>query len=147
MAKASRLGSVMRVRKIQEDLARQALAIANRNLISAEGERNRRSDHYNSISVPVGMRTREQFLREEQTMRLAAGSVGFATKLVSEATGLAASRRESYIIARRNLKIIEKLQDRKRAEQSLAEDRAEVKAIDDIVTTRWAGEMAGANRP
>lgn len=147
MAKAFRLATVLRVRRLQEDLARQGLAVANRFLVAAEVDRNRRVEHYRSLSTPSnGLRMFEEFLREQQAMMLAADSVGYGENKLAEAKIHAARWREQYLVARKRVKVLEKLEHRRRLEENYEEARRETKLVDDVVTTRWAGEMAAARR-
>jgi flagellar export protein FliJ len=140
----SRLGTVLRVRKLQEDIARQGLAFANRVLADLEKDRDRRVAHYRSIRPqPHAMRGFYEFLSEQQELLLAAESIGFGEKRVADARLHVEQWREQYLSARQKVRIIEKLQARRRFEEMREELHRETKLVDDAVNTRVAALRAG----
>ncbi len=143
MAKPFRLATVLRVRRLQEDMARQGLAFANMTLAAAAADRDRRVDHFRSLGSTAGLQSFHEFLQEEQTKLFAVESVSFGNTKVNEAELHAAEWRQQYLAARKKVRSLERLEVRKRREQDVIEDRRATRAIDDLVTTRWAGQMAG----
>ena len=145
MAHQFRLKSVLRVRRIQEDIAKLRLAESNRALIEASTDRDRRVAHYGELGTPVGECSYDEFVREAQVMKLAAESVGLGNQRVVYATEYTGQRRSEFLSAHQKVEALVRLETRQRAEFRLAENRREVSMVDDIVTTRWARDMALSN--
>ncbi len=137
--KSKRLDTVLRVRKIHEDLAGQYLALANKGVVLAIKEKDNRVAHYNSLSFNHPEQSQEEFLRERQTLQIAADSIGYSQKALLQAQAVQEQRRTYYVQARKNVKIIEKLKERRVEDEQRVQELELVKTIDDISSTRWIG--------
>ncbi len=142
MKKSRRLDTVLRVRKIHEDLAGQALALANMSLALANSEKNKRVEHYNSLTVDGGIKSQEEFLREQQTLKIAAESIGYSVHMITQAQLVVNQKRDYYVQARKSVKVIEKLKDRRIIEEAKADDLELGKTYDDMSGTRWISQQA-----
>lgn len=123
-----RLAAVLRVRRVQEQVAAGRLAVA-------EAERRRavatRDERRAEISAPH---------RHRQVVELAwAGADRAAVALVA-ADHAAAAERTTWTAAAQRVKGLERLDERLREEQRTAELRRQATVLDDLVTTRVARE-------
>ena len=141
MPKPFRLATVLRVRRLQEDMARQGLAFANMTLAAAIQDRDHRVEHYRSLGSTTGLQSFHEFLQEEQTKLFGAESVSFGEARVGEAQTHATEWRQQYLSARKKVRSLERLEARRRREAEVIEDRRVTRAVDDLITTRWAGQM------
>lgn len=130
------LATALRVRRIEEDRAKLALADALRQVAEAERVLEETLDHYQGLQDPGDVRA-ETFLAVRARQALAASSVIQAgtTRLVALETE--SLRRERLRTARTDVAALERLDERRREEHRLDADREEVRIVDDIVVSRY----------
>lgn len=119
-----RMASVLRVRKVQEDIAAAArqhaeLEAARAHAIVAE----RRAD----LRRPWPDRA---------VVELSFGAVGRAVTVAASADDVAALRREAHVAAVQRARAIERLVERRAAEAARDEQRRDAAVLDDLATIR-----------
>lgn len=130
-----RLATVLRVRRAEETTARASLMLANSSLVSAIGARELAEARYRAASSTV---TDVAALLEERcNADLAAGTLERAQRRVSRAASEAALAHVSWTGAAKRVKMLERLDERRRAEHREEEGRREVAMIDDLVAARY----------
>lgn len=138
-----RLEGVLRVRRAQESDARTALAAANAHLRQRLEAREEAHLHYRQM---VGRQrpacTVAALASDRLDAALAADRLDAAARAVTRAAGDAAVAQVSWTQAARRVSVLERLEERRRAEHADVESRAEVRAVDDLVTSRWVSERA-----
>lgn len=138
-----RLEVLLRIRRAEEELAREALVLANRRLMAALARRDEHADRYRSLTPELGPVSREDFFAERLTAELAAATLRAAQEELSTAGGEVAMAQATWTQARRAVRVLERLDERRRAEHSAEEQRQEAIEIDDIVTA-GRGRLAAA---
>lgn len=130
------LATALRVRRIEEDRAKLALADALRQVAEADRVLEATLDHYQELDDP-GHVLAERFLAVRARQALAASSViqAGATRLVALETE--SLRRERLRTARTDVAALERLDERRREEHRIEADREETRMVDDIVTGRY----------
>jgi len=142
-----RLESVLRVRRAEEELARQELARANARLRAAMEAHRRESQRYDELQTAPGVLEPVVFLRERAYADLAAATVEAARQAMDAAAAEAACRYVSWSEAACLVAALERLDDRRRAEHRDEARRAEVAEADDMTSARFAtGDPVGAGR-
>jgi hypothetical protein len=125
-----RLASVLRIRKLQEDIAAGARARAERDVAVEEAR----------------FAQRQADLRHPWTDRavveLAYQAAGRAAAALREAAALADDRRAEHIAAVQRARAIERLVGRRRAEVARDEQRRSAATLDDLATTRHVQRRA-----
>lgn len=131
-----RLEQVLRVRRVQSDLAAAELAGAQRAEAAAVTAELARLQAVADRARPAGTYRADALLTDRAVWdaelaslnRLAAARV---------AAGLAtAERREGWLVASRRVKALELLDDRRREEHRVEADRDEARRVDDLVASR-----------
>jgi len=140
------LEPVLRVRTTQEDLARAALAQANHRVASADAVLAARLSHYSSMAMASGMRSQSDFMRSRFSHEMAARSVRDAEAARRQAAEEAAARREAWTQAAKEVSVLERLDERRRAEHALEAARQADAEVDDIVVGRFARTQADSER-
>lgn len=134
-----RLGPVLRVRRIEEDRAAGALAAAQRDEHDAAGIVAARRAVYDQRTVgraaPVDA---TRFASERFLHETAAAAVATAEDHREAARLATAERAASYIAAAARRSALERLDERKREEHRLENDRLEALEVDDLVNARRA---------
>ena len=131
------LESALRVRLVQEEAARFALAHANAELQRATTRYRRALARYDRLEPGGGEQDLESFRRgRDQAERLAA-SAHAAWLAVDAATDEAAARHQDWVTASRRVTALQKLDDRRRGEWQVEEQRAEAAANDESALSRW----------
>jgi len=141
-----RLESVLRVRRIQEDVARGELARATLALAAAESALQEGRDHLDRLSRqphpigPAAWQARRQILlaAAEEIEQLADG--------VTAAAAERHARQAALAEARTRVRALERLDERRRAQHALEAARREERLVDDLVTARFRLTGAGAER-
>ena len=132
-----RLDAVLRVRRLQEDVARGALAEATATVGRAEGAVARADawlDGLRAKAGPPGPLAWEA----QRRVQLAA-----ADELTSRVTELGAARTEqrarqaALADARMRVRALERLDERRRAEHAREVARQDERVVDDLVTSRY----------
>lgn len=138
-----RLEGVLRVRRAQESEARTALAAANAHLRQKLEIRDGAHVHYRQVAGrPRPECTVAALASERLDAALAADRLDAAARAVTRAAGEAALTQVSWTQAARRVSVLERLEERRRVEHADEESRAEVRAVDDLVTSRWVSERA-----
>ncbi len=132
-----RLEQVRRIRQTQEDVARAALLNANsevqRALASAEGRMAEYVGHMPSAAV-IGVDT---FMRQRYFNDLAGQAVVIAREAHAAAEAQAATRRAEWSDAASRVKVLDRLDERRREEYEIEHAREVEKENDDLVTGRF----------
>jgi flagellar export protein FliJ len=136
MRYAFALATVLRVRRAQERAAQARLLVANASLVSAIEARDLAEARYRSTGSLVV--DRASLLAERCQAELAAATVERARREVSRAGGEAALAHVGWTEAAKRVAMLERLDERRRAEHLVEEGRREVAMVDDIVAARYA---------
>ena len=130
------LATVLRVRRAEERVARARLVAANASLVSAIEERDLAEARYRSAgSLVVDLAS---LLAERCQAELAARTLERARRDVSRAAGEAALAHVGWTEAAKRVAMLERLDERRRAEHLVEEGRKEVAMVDDVVAARYA---------
>jgi flagellar export protein FliJ len=140
------LEPVLRVRTVQEDLARAALAQANHRVVNADAVLAARASRYSSMAMASGMRGTTQFLSDRFVHEMAARSVRDAEAARRQAEQEAAERREAWSQAAKEVSVLERLDERRRAEHALESARQADAEVDDIVVSRFGRNQQEQDR-
>ncbi len=132
-----RLASVLQLRRAEEQSARGALRAANDELRRRIATRDERAAHYRVVAATPPAASAEGLLAQHQLGELAAAAVLSARRRVTAAAADAALAQVAWSNASRRVKVLERLDERRRAEHAAAEARAEAAEIDDLVTSRY----------
>lgn len=131
-----RLDSVLRVRRVQEDLARAELLRANHDLALATGALADRNESYAHTPRPGGVQSNELFHRTWFRLDSAARAVIAAEAARRAREQEAELRREELAAASRRVSALERLEERARDEYAVELRRAEDRLVDDLVVSR-----------
>ena len=145
-ARAFRLAGVLRVRHVQEELARAALAAGNRVVREAETVRDESAERYRTAPLTDGAVGAEQFLRERAGAELAAGSLVAAEATLHLARADVTRAFELWRVAAQRVEALQRLEQRQTAELIAADARKDAATVDELVTTRFVAE-AGRVQP
>ncbi len=138
-----RLEQVLRVRRLQEDIARGALMAANHAAREAADRLNQRIDDYAAVGRPSGAQTYDAFNRMQFRLDNAAGAITIARAEYRQALDVVEARRAEWTAARQRVAALERLEARRRDEHEVEARRAEDRLVDDLVVARHArGEQA-----
>lgn len=134
-----RLESVRRVRRLQEDMAKAALAGANGEVKSAIAAVEARVAGYetrvsNFSAATVGV---DAFMRSRWLDGLAGDALVIARQDQAAAEQRAAERREEWSAKAREVKALDRLDERRREEYRIEYERDLDAQTDDIVTGRF----------
>ena len=136
-----RLAAVLRVRELQEQIARGELARTNEQLrraTDAEARTWARLDRPDAGGVVASQQlAAQQAFRDAGT--LAAGSQRLITDRAEEGVLVA---RDDWAVAARRVEGLERLAERTRAADALDDDRRRSNEIDDLVLARRGREVA-----
>jgi flagellar export protein FliJ len=127
------LDAVLRVRRIREETARDALQRANYALTTADAIVAARDARYESLARPSGPMSLEAHSRMLWSLEQAAAATTFAVAERATAAGAADGARSEWATRRQDLRVLERLHDR-----SLAAHRTELRRAED----RLADELA-----
>jgi flagellar biosynthesis chaperone FliJ len=143
-----RLGTVLRVRNVESLLARQRVGMAARGLAEAIGREKQISETYQaSIRLSSEVDGAAFLATRESGERLAAMMASAVVERAKREELLGAKRLEA-VQAERRVAVLERLDERRRREWLLSEQREDVAVLDDFATVRAAGgaiEAAGVN--
>lgn len=121
---ADRLATVLRIRRVQEQVAAGRLAAAEADRRAAEGAL---ADRRAAVRVPRP---------DRHVVELAWAAADRATTAASVAAATADGERATWSDAARRVKGLERLDERLRDEARLAGHRRQAALLDDLVTTR-----------
>jgi len=133
-----RLEQVLRVRRLQEDMARAALQHANLDARRAADAVNARIEEYGAAARPEGAQSYDTFNRMQSHLDNAAGAITVARGLYQQALGVVEERRAEWAAARQRVAALERLEQRRRDEYDIEARRAEDRLVDDLVVARHA---------
>ena len=136
-----RLEGVARVRRLQEDLAKGALASANQAVVTADAlliaEKARYLDLLSTTDAAgAGTDGLDAFLARRCTQEAAALTVIAAHARRAGAIVEADERRREWAAAAQRVQALDRLDQRRRAEHEVDAARAEIIEVDDIVVSR-----------
>ena len=138
-----RLERVREMRRAQESMARMALATANQLLSKNIELRDRLLAKYVEMPKGGGMQDYGDYIRERQQLELAERAVALANNEVGIAASNVATSQIRWIDAKRQVAVLDRLDERRRSEYRIELDRQDVKEIDDIVAARYASNGHG----
>jgi flagellar export protein FliJ len=133
-----RLDAVLRVRRIQEELARQDLALANREQAQARQHLERRAALHAGRPSGPSEETSDAFLARRSASAVSAAAVSAARANWQMAVDAAAIRREGWAGAKSRLRSLERLDERHRELHDLDAARDEQRELDDLSSGRAA---------
>ena len=132
-----RLETVLRVRRVGEQSARQSLAVAVRQRLEAQQALSSASQWRNSLSSPLGPTSVEAFLSERAQVDRAVHAVGAARVRCEHAEIEMSERTAVWSEARARVRALERLDERRREEHLIEELRLEAKGMDELASMRW----------
>ncbi len=138
-----RLERVREMRRAQESMARMALATANQLLSKNIELRDRLLTKYAEMPKRGGIQDYGDYVRERQQLEFAERAVALANNEVGIAASNVATSQIRWIDARRQVAVLDRLDERRRSEYRIELDRQDVKEIDDIVAARYASNGHG----
>jgi flagellar biosynthesis chaperone FliJ len=141
-----RLEAILHLRVAEEELARAALVRAEQELRTALIGRDAELARYRALQPSPGVVAEAVFQGEELASSLAAGSLRVAEHQVGLVAEAAARARVAWSEAARRVAVLERLDQRRRAEHEDDERRADVRTVDDIVTARWVSDRLERQR-
>ncbi len=133
-----RLEQVLRVRRLQEDIARAALLHANLQAKCAADAVNARIADYAAASRPSGAQTYDAFNRMQFELDNSAGAITVARTQYRRALEVVDQHRADWAAARQRVAALERLEQRRRDEHAIEARRAEDRLVDDLVVARHA---------
>lgn len=140
-----RLDPVLRVRRLQEDLARGELLRANRDLAVATGELAGRNESYGQAPRPTGVQSSDTFHRTWFRLDAAARAV-LAAEAARQARQEAADLcRDEWTAASQRVSALERLEERAHDEWAVEIRRGEDRLADDLVVSRH--KLRAPDRP
>jgi flagellar protein FliJ len=134
-----RLDAVLRVRRIEEERAAVELATANRALLLAEQELDRRLEHYRGIDRVPGPLPHDRFIAQRSRREQAAAAVVSAGAARISAEAEAERKRELWAAAAMRVRALERLDERRRAEHEAEVVREEIITLDEVFAARLVG--------
>ncbi|HET9444506.1 MAG TPA: hypothetical protein VFO65_14350 [Acidimicrobiales bacterium] len=141
-----RLAGVLRVRGIQEDLARAAVAEAHHDHAAAEARLAAEIDRYRAlVPAPGPAAPVAAFLAGRSWAELAGGTVVGARTDRALAADRLAARRDDWQQAAMRVDALERLEDRHAGEHAVEARRAEELEVGDLVTGRHARRGAAGS--
>jgi flagellar export protein FliJ len=138
------LEAVLRVRRAQEEAAGFALAHANherrRTIVAYQAALAR----YEDVELNQGEQDHASFERERDNAERRAAAVAAALAAVDAASDAAAARQAEWSAAAQLVAALERLDERRRTEWRVEEQRAEMAAIDESAISGWLAESLAA---
>lgn len=132
-----RLEPVLRVRRIEQDTARAAMAAAARSLDAAEELLHRSVSRYRTVPLVDGPHDATGWLARRASAERAAAAVVRAGIEREQAAALLDRERDALRDARQRVSALERLDERRREEHALAAQRQEDVDVDELVTGRY----------
>jgi flagellar export protein FliJ len=135
-----RLATVLRVRRVEEERVRGALALANAARRRAETELSHAEERLAATPEPAGVVSLAAYRAWRATGELRAEGWHVASERVSRAAEVAEERRQAWAKAAVRVAALERLEERRRDAWRQELSRAEVREVDDLVTSRFQPE-------
>ncbi|HEY7948624.1 MAG TPA: hypothetical protein VID75_13180 [Acidimicrobiales bacterium] len=134
------LEAVLRVRRAQEEAASFALAHANRQRRLAVDAYRVALARYEALELQTGSQDHAAFACERDVAERSAAAVSAAAVAVESASDEAAARHAEWSTAAQLVAALERLDERRRAEWRVEEQRAEMAAIDESAIAGWLAD-------
>jgi flagellar FliJ protein len=131
-----RLEQVLRIRRLQEDMARAELMHAHREARAAADAVNARVAEYTSAPRPNGEQPYDAFNRTQFRLDNAAGAITVARAGYRHALAVVEDRRADWTAAHQRVAALERLETRRRDEHAIEVRRADDRLVDDLVVAR-----------
>jgi flagellar export protein FliJ len=136
------LEAVLRVRRAQEEAAGFALAHANQRRQRAIDAHHQALARCDALVLHQGPQDHAAFARERDMTERRATAVTSALAAVDVATTEAMARLADWSEAAKLVAAVERLEERRRQEWRIEEQRAEMAAIDESAIAGWLAETA-----
>lgn len=137
-----RLAAVARLRRAEQEVARNALAVANAALRARLVERDAEAERYRTIASQHAATTPAGLSAERNDAELALERLRAAEQRVAEAASTAAIAQVTWLAAHQRVAALERLEARQREEHALAMSREEAALLDDLSTARYLADRA-----
>ncbi|HVC69124.1 MAG TPA: hypothetical protein VNC61_02550 [Acidimicrobiales bacterium] len=141
------LEAVLRVRRAQEEAATFALAQANHHRRQAIAAYRAAAVRYEETELNRGEQDLAAFARERDLIERRAATVAAALMAVEAASDEAAARQAEWSAAAQLVAALERLDDRRRSEWRVEEQRAEMAAIDESAIAGWLADSLATGPP
>ncbi|MDA8186223.1 MAG: flagellar export protein FliJ [Acidimicrobiales bacterium] len=132
-----RLDALLRLRRAEEQGARYALAAANRRLREAHAQMSTRQLAYEQLPRSRAVLPASLFRSEAAAGALSARALRHAQLVFAHAEADSNAQLGRWQLSRTRVAVLERLDDRRRAEHAVEELKQEIRELDDIVGTRW----------
>lgn len=132
-----RLETVLRVRRLEEDGARAGLLAANRALADACARRDAAAARYGQVPTELGTCSTEDLRRTRQRAELAAATLAARQAAVADAARHAEAARGAWMTAVSRVRVLERLDERRREEHRSELERDETRFLDDVGARQW----------
>lgn len=139
---AFRLESVRKVRRIEEDRAKGALALANADAQRAADEVARREALYEALPAAPVVATTDDFLVDRWRRTASSASVLGGLQDERDARIVVAEKRAEWTEVATKVSALDRLDERRREEHALETAREEAIVVDELVTGRFVREAA-----
>jgi flagellar biosynthesis chaperone FliJ len=140
------LEAVLRIRRAQEEAAAFALAHANQQRQRAIEALGVASARCAALVLHEGPQDHSSFARERDNTDRRAAAVTLALAVVDAASVEAAARYADWAAAAKLVAAVERLDEHRREEWRLEEQRAETAAIDESAIAGWMAVAAASSR-
>lgn len=137
---AFRLESVRKVRRIEEDRAKGALALANAAAQRAADEVARREALYDALPTAPPVAATTDFLTDRWRRTASSATVLGGLQDERDAEIVVAERRADWTEAATRVSALDRLDERRREEHALGAARQEAIVVDELVTSRFVAE-------
>jgi flagellar FliJ protein len=141
------LETVLRVRRAQEEAAGFALAHANQRLGQARAAHQAALLRCEGLVLDQSQQDHDSFRRERDVTERRAAAVLSARAVVDTTAEEAEARYADWATAAKLVAAVERLDERRRQEWRIEEQRAEMAAIDESAIVGWLAEAAAAPTP
>jgi flagellar FliJ protein len=131
-----RMQKVLRVRRLQEDAARAAIAAARTAEQRASDAVAGSYDHYRALASDTSAASAMGFLGQRDQASYRATSVRLAEGNLRVAADATADAVSTWHVSHRRVEALERLDERRREEHGIEARRAEDTAVDEIVVAR-----------
>lgn len=138
-----RIAAVARLRRAEQDVARNALVVANVALRARLVERDAEVERYRTIAARNDAATPSALLTERNDASLALERLRDAEQRVVEAATAAALTQVAWVSAHQRVAALERLEARQREEHALAMSREDAALLDDVSTARYLANKTG----
>jgi len=136
------LGSALRVRKLQEGMAKSSLQKANMAAAASEMQAQRSLAHYEDVTNETG----PSWMEQAERAHLAAQAAIEARQSLAAARAAATTAMGQYVEANKAVSVLGHLDERRREEHAAAVQHEEMTAIDDLVTSRHVRRQDHLNK-